>query len=418
MNHMSNNMGQSVPISGGTARADRIPPSEGLSRLLTELSRVNGQLEPGQVCALNQDRETFLGLRVVAGDLPMASFIDWITTLTPNSGAGIWLNPFRGIPADEVRSPMDLVYLDQDCRVISVVEFFPTYRVSPSAAPAASVLAVPTHSIFSSHTQPGDQLVLCPAAEMEWQLERMAQTGSMGGVYPAGGAHALRPVLVRDELKTPARPAPVREMPARIADPVPVPATPVVREESKAAAVLPEVQSGLDLQPEPQPVPPSTQALPAAKSPKDEKPWMDASRTPAKKPLGKLGSWLFPDPPDPRKMLRQPVEGLVAHFFTGGAPQAHEIRDVSPTGFYLVTAERWYPGTLIRMTLSKPDIGQSPADRSITIQARAVRWGNDGVGLEFVVEPGRSRRGPASPLENVDAGQLAEYLKRVVAPKQ
>jgi len=374
-------------------------------------------MDPGQICAFNQNRESFVGLRVMAGDFPLPSLLDWMSTLTPNSGAGIWMVPFRGIPADQVRSPMDLLYLDQDCRVIAAVEFFPTYRVSPSSPPAASVLALPTHSIFSSQTQPGDEVVLCPPDEMEWRLERMAQSGSMGGVYSAAGAPALGPVLVRDEPRAPVRPAPVREMPARVAEPVqvlPVPQIPAIPEEAKAAPVLPEASPLPEPQSTPQP-----QAQPARKSPEPEKPaqskpWTDPSRMPAKSGLARLGSWLFPDPPDPRKASRIPVDGLVAHFFTGGAPQAHEIRDVSPTGLYVVTTERWYLGTLIRMTLTKPDIGQTPADRSITIQARSVRWGNDGVGLEFVVAPGKSKRGPASPLETVDAGQLEQFLRRVV----
>jgi hypothetical protein len=377
------------------------------------LEGVKGNLEPGQICALNQNRESFLGLRVISGDFPLASLLDWMTTLTPNSGAGIWMVPFRGIPAEDVRVPMDLLYLDPNYRVIAAVEFFPTYRVSPSSPPAASVLALPTHSIYSSQTQPGDQLVLCPADEMEWRLERMAQDGTMAGVYPAPANPALRPVLVRDEPRTPVQPAVVREMPARAVDPVPaapIPQAPVLREEATVTPVLPEAEP----LPEQQPTPPQPQTQPPRGSPKNAKPWMDVARQPAKAPLGKLGKWLFPDPPDPRKASRQPVAGLVAHFFTGGAPQPHEVRDVSPTGLYVVTTERWYPGTLVRMTLTKPDIGQSPTDRSITIQARSVRWGNDGVGLEFVVAPPKSRRGAPTPLETVDATQLDAFLKRVV----
>jgi len=236
-------MAQPVPITTGTSRPGRSVPSENLSPLLTELARVKGHMEPGQICALNQNRESFLGLRVISGDFPLASLLDWMTTLTPNSGTGIWMNPFRGIAAEDVRAPMDLLYLDPDCRVIAAVEFFPTYRVSPSSPTAASVLALPTHSIFSSHTQPGDQLVLCPADEMEWRLERMAQDGSMGGVYPAQANPALRPVLVRDESRAPVRPVVVREMPSRGVDPVPsapIPQIPVVREEAKAAPLVPE----------------------------------------------------------------------------------------------------------------------------------------------------------------------------------
>jgi hypothetical protein len=134
---------------------------------------------------------------------------------------------------------------------------------------------------------------------------------------------------------------------------------------------------------------------------------------------GWLDRWLHPEPPNPRKASREPLDGLVAHFFTGGAPQAHEIRDVSSTGLFVVTNERWYPGTVIRMTLSNPDIGQAPSERSITIYARSVRWGNDGVGLEFVVEPrGRSNRGPALPLDAVDSKQLGHFLKRLEKSKR
>ena len=114
----------------------RVPP-EGRSRLPIEFSRAKGQIEPGQICAYNETRDCFLGMHVVAGELTPASFHHWLTTLSPNSGAGIWLVPFRGIPEGDVHAPLDLLYLDADCRVITAVEFFPTYRVSPNAPPAA-----------------------------------------------------------------------------------------------------------------------------------------------------------------------------------------------------------------------------------------------------------------------------------------
>jgi uncharacterized membrane protein (UPF0127 family) len=66
--------------------------------------------------------------------------------------------------------PLDLVYLDESYKVIHVVESFPTFRISPLIAQAASVLELPTHTIYSSQTQPGDQLVICVAEEMEQRL--------------------------------------------------------------------------------------------------------------------------------------------------------------------------------------------------------------------------------------------------------
>jgi len=128
-----------------------------------------------------------------------------------------------------------------------------------------------------------------------------------------------------------------------------------------------------------------------------------------------LSRMLSPEPADARKAARQPVAGVVAHFFTGGAPIAHEIRDVSVTGLYVVTAERWYPGTIIRMTLSKPDVGQSPAERSITIQAESMRWGNDGVGLRFILAaPGKAGKSVVDGLGAVDVKRLSNFLKGAV----
>lgn len=123
------------------------------------------------------------------------------------------------------------------------------------------------------------------------------------------------------------------------------------------------------------------------------------------------------EPGDPRKVGRSEVEGLIAYFFTGGAPEAHQVREVSATGLYVVTAERWYPGTIIRMTLTKPDVGQAPDDRSITIQTRAVRWGNDGVGLEFLVDdPQASRQRQQILLGGVSGKQLKRFLKGIRNP--
>jgi hypothetical protein len=59
------------------------------------------------------------------------------------------------------------------------------------------------------------------------------------------------------------------------------------------------------------------------------------------------------------------------------------------------------------------DGGEQPAERSISVHARAVRWGNDGVGLEFVLqEPRKLRRGQTSQADGADSKQLEEFLQR------
>src|SRR5580698_6232610 len=136
--------------------------------------RPGGTMESRTHCAYNQTRECFLGLEVTAADLSYAGIVELMATMTLRSGEGLWIVPFRGIPATGLPAPLDLIYLDEDCRVIDLVESFPTFRISSSSPKAASVLVLPVYSIYSSQTQPGDQLVLCIAEEMERRLEKIA----------------------------------------------------------------------------------------------------------------------------------------------------------------------------------------------------------------------------------------------------
>jgi hypothetical protein len=103
--------------------------------------------------------------------------------------------------------------------------------------------------------------------------------------------------------------------------------------------------------------------------------------------------WLFPEliiheataPRDRRRADRQSLPGLIAYFFTGGAPEPHKVGNISVTGFYLHTEERWMPGTVIRMTLQKlGSKGEDPSD-TITVNSKIVRWGPDGEGFEFIL---------------------------------
>jgi hypothetical protein len=112
---------------------------------------------------------------------------------------------------------------------------------------------------------------------------------------------------------------------------------------------------------------------------------------------------------DRRKAERLPAQELAAFFWTGAAPVEHRIRDISSTGLYLLTDERWYLGTLVKMTLQKRDDGVSYSERAIAVQSKAVRWGEDGVGLEFVVPDSRNR-GQNTGYDGVDRKGLEKFL--------
>jgi len=294
-------------------------------------------MESRRLCAYNQTRECFLGLEVTAADLSFAGLKDLLGKLMLKSGEGLWMEPFRGIPETNMRVPLDLIYLDEDCRVIEVVESFPTFHVTSSSPQAASVLALATHSIYSSQTQPGDQLVLCVAEEMQRRLERFTNTAAVsGGVQSA--------VLLRGKPLWSGGPG-------------------VVELEDRSGNGRPQTEQTYEMD------------------------LIEPGMKDVRPPKGWLERWWSPDPrkaPDLRKAPRELTPSLAAYYWTGSAPKAHSIRDISATGLYVVTEERWYPGTLILMTLQDTKDGEESVEHSISVHSRAVRWGNDGVGLQFI----------------------------------
>jgi hypothetical protein len=89
---------------------------------------------------------------------------------------------------------------------------------------------------------------------------------------------------------------------------------------------------------------------------------------------------------DHRQGERLEAPLLVAYYWDGSIPTAHKIRDISSTGFYLLTTERWHPGTVVTMTLQRSDTGtvNPSGEHYISVHSKVVRLGEDGVGFAFV----------------------------------
>lgn len=87
--------------------------------------------------------------------------------------------------------------------------------------------------------------------------------------------------------------------------------------------------------------------------------------------------------PRRRRTPRITVPRLVGYCVAGGSAP-HEVRDISVLGFYMVTDERWMPGTVILVTLKALENEGGGVHDSITVFSRVVRWGRDGGGFEFV----------------------------------
>lgn len=303
-------------------------------------SRFAGAVIPGvfmelrMFCAYNQTRECFLGLEVTAGDFSYEA-LSRAGALTIKPNEGLWLCPFRGIPEFDVPGPMDLIYLNKDCRVIDLMESFPSARGKSSIPAVDTVLVLPAHSIFLSETRIGDQLVLRAAEEMPGWLERQQN-----------GANDIKPGANKKSSFVSAMGRKALEFVG-------------LEPGSRHGRPNPDVPVGVD--------------LPGRDDPAsgEHKKWFQ-----------RLWSR------DLRQSSRKRVGGLAAYYWNGLPPSPHEVRDISSSGLYLLTEDRWYPGTVILMTLQDKSGSGNDADHAIPVRVRAVRWDSDGVGLQFVVETG------------------------------
>jgi hypothetical protein len=341
-------------------------------------------MEPVRHCAYNQSRGRFLSAEVDAADFTTASLDCLLPALAADSGAGLWVVPFRAISPTSVRVPVDLIYLDLNCKVIETVASFPLARVPASSASSASVLVLPADTISSTETRRGDQLILCEPDEMKRRLQKLASSAPEIKPEPSSAAareESARAVVGRvlqweDRVK-PKNPA---EKPQPEIAPVEEPAS----QEAAIELAAPVSQA---------------QETPSA---------LEAPQKPAQPARSWLQRLLSPEPPQPRKAQRESLDGLSAYFFTGGTPVAHQVRDISLTGMYVFTSERWYPGTMVRMTLT--DRHEPSLERSITLHATVMRSGDDGVGLKFVLQNPKDRRRGA---DGMDVRQVEEFLQKL-----
>jgi hypothetical protein len=316
-------------------------------------------MEVQRYCVYNQTRESFLSLGVTVTDAATGHVRELIDRVNIKPDSGLWMIPYRGIVPAHGHSPVDLVYLDSNYRVIQEIESFLTSTVEPLKDEAASALVLPAHTIYSSQTQPGDQMVICVADEMERRLERLS--GSIASLSNSQG-------VVTSKEKQPGNGA---SAPLQL------------RSTGKQST-----SQGTDT--------------------------MDnlGSKT------GKRGSllswiqnWLSSDR---RRAPRQPLPGLVAYYWTGSTPRAYQIADISSSGFYVLTEERWFPGTVVLMTLQRTDNAGKNLDDSIAVQSRVVRWGSDGLGLAFVLSKALDPNSGESIRENgADKKMLERFLERL-----
>jgi len=344
---------------------------------------------PVRFCAYNLTGQRFISNEVAVADSHAIDLEDCLSSLAPGSGAAVWIVPIQTLSATSFRFPADLLYLDLSCAVIEIVQSFPIAHAPSFVSKGASVLAMPAQTICSTGVEIGDQLMVCGPDEMQRHL-----------------LSALDPTI-----KTEPKPQLVRP-PGAGPGPKPTTAEPEVSLLPKWEEPLQNVPVLSDS------VAVDTAARPSNLVKTENVPITMPPLPNDEKPASKMKWWqklLLGEPSDPRKAVREALPGLVAYFFTGGVPMPHSVRDISTSGLYVVTEERWYKGTFVRITLT--DHREPTTERSITLHAKVVRWTEDGVALQFILHKKNERlRGTVSTLDHLSGGasvtQVEEFIAR------
>lgn len=246
-------------------------------------------MERQKYCVYNQTSECFLSLGAsLAADAfgYLGQMFRTRHVKVPDEGQ--WVLEPKPIHTLRLFSSRDLVILDSNYRVLEVIESWPSLRFVRLRDDAASMLTLPVHTIYSSQTQPGHQLVICVPEEMK---ERLRSTSGTAPENP----EALHP-------------------------------------------------------------------LPASS---------------------------LPGPPHPAAHARSERGSsdeprLVAYDSKDSGLKMYSVREVSSTGLFLATEERWPVGTQLSLTLQRMDGVSDSLLPAITVEMRVARWSDAGVGLTFV----------------------------------
>jgi uncharacterized protein len=136
-------------------------------------------------CVFNKTRESFISLSVAAADTHLTRLKGLVGRLRLKSDDGIWVVPSQGVHTIGVLFAIDLIYLDADHRVVHTIESFGTFRIGPIRRNCASVLELPTRTIYSSQTHVGDELLICSPDEMKTYLKGNQSNQPMTASYRA-----------------------------------------------------------------------------------------------------------------------------------------------------------------------------------------------------------------------------------------
>lgn len=135
-----------------------------------------------------------------------------------------------------------------------------------------------------------------------------------------------------------------------------------------------------------------------------------------------LESWFLRwfDPPDPRRRSsRVAAPPLIAYHWSMDMPQGLKIGDISSSGMYLLTPERWTEGVIVSLTLQRTDMDKGLPESWIAVDFVVTRWGQDGIGGEFIPwRPGLTDAVAGRANNCADKKTLERFVAQLTAPAE
>jgi hypothetical protein len=123
--------------------------------------------------------------------------------------------------------------------------------------------------------------------------------------------------------------------------------------------------------------------------------------------MKRLMRWICPDQ---RVANRHSMPPLTVWLGMVRSSKEYSVGDVSVAGFYMITEDRWIPGTSFPVTLERTD--EAGMGRTLTVHATVVRIGDDGVGFTFLQNAAEENAdGPTGTNTRMDLTKLAQFLK-------
>lgn len=105
---------------------------------------------------VNRTRGTFLGVDIKRADAFRTRLLGLYRHRNLSLGDGVWLVPCKGVQTIGMRTPIDVVFLDANLRVVRIYNHVRPGRVIWWVPRAHSALEVPAGAVGSSETRPGD----------------------------------------------------------------------------------------------------------------------------------------------------------------------------------------------------------------------------------------------------------------------